>query len=170
MKNQRPATTEPILPPLPPIDQTQLDKQCSIQPDLYDEQAQAQAEDKFNLSVMEEELSRYRAELDERIRTNYADYGLEKITEDGVKMAINRDEEYQRRRSKILRKQYLIDARTGRLRSLEHRKQGLQDAVILWVNNYNSEPKVPAEAREKLNEYQKQSTRRRVSSGLNKND
>jgi hypothetical protein len=143
-----------------------LDSECEAQTGLYGETADQLADAKETLARMEAREEVVKAEIELKIRKSPERFGINNVTENAIKATIRIQPEVKKARLKVIKAHHLVNMLTGRCRTLEHRKQSLEDLVYLDSRDYFSRPKVPKEATEAARIRE----RRRVRKSLPKRD
>ena len=131
------------------IDETILDEQSNAQPKLvwkygrlWAEATKVYDEAKANEKVVLAEVTR-------KIRKRPKRYGMDKITDAGLKTAIPDTKEYKEAVSAVIEAQYIVNLLLAAKNALEHRRTSLSNFVKLNEQNYFSKPHQSKEAKEK---------------------
>lgn len=133
----------PIDPDIFAIDQLRLDEEWIGQPKLFFAWAATLAEAKLEHAQAETALDVCKADLDYRIRQSPENYGLNKVTEPGVKAAILGHKKYVKAADVVHQSKYRVDIVQAAVTALDHRKRALQDLVALHGQNYFAVPQAP---------------------------
>lgn len=106
------------------------------------------------LEVAEDDLERVAAEVELDVRKRPEQYGLDKTTEAVVKAAVLLDLRYtnaQRAvydaRRKLNKAKHDVGVYEAALKALDHRRDGLEAAGMLWKASYFASPRVDADTR-----------------------
>lgn len=123
------------------IDLANLEVEWQEQPKLYLAAAEELADAKKAAEELELELIVRKAEAEKEVRAEPEDFGLEKVTEAGVKAAVDTHKKVISLRSKIIEANHLVGLLVGKCRALEHRKRALEKEVDLFLAGYFAAPK-----------------------------
>jgi len=122
------------------IDKTRLDDECESQPGkvwhygkMYAKALKLLAEAKAQLKVAE-------ADVDSMIREDPSEFGLEKVTEAGVRRAILRSKEYQEAQDIFNEAEYRVNMVNAANKTLDHRRTSLTMLNSQDERNYFSRP------------------------------
>ncbi len=143
------------------IDLDRLEEECVRQPELIYKAVMELAQARKDLEQAKVDLELTGAELDRDIRRNPARFGLEKVTETVVEKTVTWQVQYQNAQRTLLDAKHAVDVLQAAVTALEHRKKSVELSVQLWAMAYFGEPKVPREARTRLDEDGKQHARSR---------
>lgn len=152
---------ESNLPKIPEIDLTQLEKQFAEHPTLVESHADALADAKKKLAKVEDELEETDAKVKLAIRKDPESYGLDRVTEEGVKTAYVLDERHRKAKERVIRAQYDVDMLAGKMTVLSHRKSALENEVILFSQSYFAAPKAPPEVKDKMHQEERRKEARK---------
>ncbi|MFA5401667.1 MAG: hypothetical protein WC359_14550 [Dehalococcoidia bacterium] len=122
-----------------------LDIEWARQAATFGEYCMEQAGTRAKLDAIKERLDVKVAGLGLKIRSNPAQYGLEKITEAGVQAVILLDAECAKLREEIAVAQYELEVMSAAVRALDQKKSALENLVRLQGQNYFAGPSVPRE-------------------------
>lgn len=114
-------------------------KQASTFCEYGMEQAQARRTD----DQLKEALEVVAAKLDQKIRRNPASYGMEKLTEAGVKAAVLLDPEYAEAVRKFQDAQFELEVMGVAVRGMDQKKAALENLVRLQGQSYFAGPSTP---------------------------
>ena len=142
------------------IDEFNLDKEWLKQPKLYFEYANQLAFARFQLDQAKAKLELVKAELDRAIRTDPQEYGLAKITETVVASTIVLQLGYMQATQAVIEAKHKVGILDAAVFALDNRRKALENAVTLWVKDYNSRPIASEGAKDKMNEVEKKRARR----------
>lgn len=82
-----------------------------------------------------------RSLLDEDIRLNSGNYGLEKVNEAAIKEAVIRQDVYVKCSKDLINRTFNANVMDGVLKALEHKKKALERLADYQLSGYHSEPK-----------------------------
>lgn len=124
------------------IDLDRLEKEWMNQPQLVYKYNTLIADAKLELDRARSASDILAAELDRKIRADPAKYELDpkKITEGGIKAAIQKRASYQQAQEEVLDKKHKVDILSAFCLALEHRKRALEGLVTLHGQQYWAKP------------------------------
>jgi hypothetical protein len=130
-------------------DPNRLDEEWQAQPELYHEAAVrlAEARNQYDMAKFDKDV--VEAELDEEVRSYPHRFGLEKLTEPGLKQAIIRSQVFCKACRRLIKAKHAMDKRQADVDALDHRKKALENLVQLRLADYFSEPRVPRRVAER---------------------
>jgi len=143
------------------IDEYRLDEEWIKQPKLYFQTGDELAEARRELDEVKTALDITKAEIDREIRQHPENFGIAKITEKVVESTIVLDKRYQKGVKAVLDAKHLVDVLDTAVRSLDHRKTALVKLVDLRLAEYFSKPTASTKSKERMDEVEKESVRRR---------
>jgi len=139
-----------------------LDEMWLEQPRLYHRYAKKLATAKQKLEEDKAELELCKAELDRDIRSNPANFNLEKITENVVSNTIITQERYRSLQAQLLDTKHEVDVLQAAVTTLDHRKRALENLVSLHGQDYFSTPRPKDNtSKEAIEEIEKTAIRKR---------
>ena len=139
-----------------------LDEMWLEQPRLYHRYAKKLATAKQKLEEDKAELELCKAELDRDIRSNPANFNLEKITENVVSNTIITQERYRSLQAQLLDTKHEVDVLQAAVTTLDHRKRALENLVSLHGQDYFSTPRPKDNtSKEAIEETEKTAIRKR---------
>lgn len=147
------------------IDRHRLDDEWTQQPRMYFCYAAKLADARQELDRAKTELDLVDAELDIKIRKNPELFDLPKVTESVIKSTIVAAGAHIRANDFVIDAKHAVDVLVAAVTALDHKKKALENMVSLQLANYYSSPKAPEGARERMNEVNKRSIRRRGRKG-----
>ena len=121
------------------IDRFDLVGEMEIQPGLFRKWSALLVEAQEERDDWKTKRDLHAADLDDSIRTEPEEYGIERVTETAIKNIVLQDETYQRLQKKRLAAERKINAYVGAIRTMEHRKRMLEKMADLWEAGYFSE-------------------------------
>lgn len=131
-----------------PVDQYNLEVECSKQPSLLEEVGEIAAEVKRASRAAKEHLEYVRADLSTKIRKKPEDYNiLGKFTVDVIAATVILQSDYQKAVEDMLDAAEQADAFSTLLLAVEQRKSLIRDAVSLYIHQYYSSQDLSSEER-----------------------
>lgn len=144
------------------IDEHRLDEEWVRQPAVFGRYALKLAEKRSELDAAKSRLDVVEAETDRDIRKMPENYGISKITEVVVERTIKIQLPYMRAVDKVNRLKHEVAVVQAYVDALDHKKKALENLVMLWLNSYFAEPRLPkGPARERMNDVVKREVRSR---------
>lgn len=127
------------------IDEDQLDIEWLEQPTLMLKYCRHEAETEQKFEIEKTKLDLLKSELDNQIRKNPKDFGLEgiKITEAVVSNTILASEEYQDAYIEYMDVKFERDMAKNAVKAISQRKDALENLVKLHGQSYFAGPKMP---------------------------
>jgi hypothetical protein len=142
------------------IDANRLDKEWIAQPQFYFQYASKLADAKQKVEEAKAELDLVRAEAERKIRRKPEKYCPgEKVTEGGVKCALENREEVKQAQQQVLTAKHRVDILQAAVSALDHRKTALENLVRLTLSNYMASPRAPEGTEEQVDHMVKKSIR-----------
>lgn len=130
---------------------------------LWDEQPQLMLQWTRKLADAKEEYRRasanlelVEAELKLDIRMHAVKYGLEKVTEDGIKSKMIVNRQYQEALKEEIKAEHKMEVIKAKVTALHQRKAGLEAKVQLMTMGFHSKPKAPQEEYDAMREAQRE--------------
>ena len=123
------------------IDPNELDREWVRQPGLYHKYAVDLADARRDFEQAKTALDIAAADVDSVIRSKPEKFGLEKVTESGVKAAVLSSREYKSATDAVHAARHRVDVLQAAVTTLDHRKKALENLVDLRLANYFSEPR-----------------------------
>jgi len=130
------------------IDEHALDKECVRLPNDYWRAAHAAAEAKRDVAEAEAELEVISATLGQQIRDTPGKFGLEKVTEPGVKEAVRASKQYRDASRVVIEAKYQQDLAEALVRAFEMKKRALTNLVELHGMGWYGSVRPSAKGRE----------------------
>lgn len=146
------------------IDETSLDVECLEQASLMMKYCRNSAKCEKERDLSKEALGLIKAELDKKIRTNPANYELEKVTESAIAAVILQSEEYKEANADYLEKCFEFNVASGAVKAVDQRKKMLELLVQLHGQSYFAGPRVPRDLSSERKEKEKRSNQ--IQSGI----
>ena len=125
------------------IDETALDVEWLEQSSLMMKYARHAADMRKAMDLAKEDLDIIRAEVDKEIREDPERFGIAKVTDAVVAATILRDKEYQRVNKAFINARYELEIANAAVKSIDARKDALENLVRLNGQQYFAGPKVP---------------------------
>lgn len=132
------------------IDESNLDLDWLEQPVLMMQYSRRAAAAKIEEDLANENLKVVEAELDKKIREDFADTGV-KITEKVVQAAILTHLEHKTATQAVIDARYNTSIAKAAVQAFEHKKSALENLVRLHGQQYFAGPSVPQDLVEKKN-------------------
>lgn len=151
------------------IDKFNLDKEWVRQPKLYHTFSTKLAGARRRHEEAKAFLELTEAELNMKIRSSPAVYGISKVTDKAIEAALAVNKKYLAARDAVIKAQYRVDLLNGAVRTLDHRKRALEDLVDLHLNDYFSRPSVKRSDPAKVEEGASRRAKRKATDALNGN-
>lgn len=143
------------------IDLNELHLECQRQAELYHQHATAAANARQRCEDAKTKLKLVECELARDIRNSPSAFGLPKVTDDGVKMTIPLQPEYQRAMDRYNRRKAALDTHEVNVEAVGQKKSMLEQLVKLRLADYFGDVSLPKEQREEVVEGRKRNTRSR---------
>lgn len=137
------------------IDTERLDQEWVDQPKMYNKYALKSADADDKVTRAKAELDVVEAEVALLIRKKPEKYGLIKGTDKEINSAVTVHKRYREAQDALHEVIHTADIFRGKLRSLEHRKRALEKLTELRLANYFSEPRISKQAKEAMDEADK---------------
>lgn len=147
------------------IDRDRLDVEWEKQSKIVYNYSMRLADARYELDKLRSQLDVVEAEIDQSIRARPGKYGLDKVTESGIKQIIILNPKRQKVQDQILEQKHEVDILQGAVNALEHKKSALERLVMLHGQNYFSTPVAKNDDARKAKE---DITERRMSAGARK--
>jgi hypothetical protein len=127
--------------PLAHIDKNKLDYHWCVQAKKLRRYARMHALAEYDLNVEESRYDVVKAEVSKDIRDRPQRYGIRRVTEGAIDIALTLDKRVQKARRKVNKaKLRLAHAKAG-VRTMEHVKTALENLVVLQGRDYWAEPR-----------------------------
>lgn len=143
------------------IDPYRLDDEWVEAASLYGRYAMELADARRDFEEAKAALELAKAEIDTAIRRDPEAFGLAKSTENAVAAAIPQQDNYKEATQEVINARHRMDIVDGAVKSLDHRKKGLEKLVDLYFGEYYSKPRASAESREQMDEAEKRAVRQK---------
>jgi hypothetical protein len=143
------------------IDKLNLDRECIRLPSDYLKYANLSADLKFRVDQLKAELDALEADLGKQIRSNPAEFGLEKVTESAIGAVVITQESYRGKLIKLQRARHQQDLAQAVVWALEHKKRSLTLLVELHGLGYFANPKLSERGKAAVEEMTKNKVRPR---------
>jgi hypothetical protein len=143
------------------VDNLNLDKEVSRQPDLYSKWARKKANKAAELEDAKDALELVSAKLRDKIRTTPSRYDIEgRVTVEAVNDKLIQQEAYQEAKKRVNELRHTVDYIKAVVDGLEQKKWMLGNAVELWQGEYFSDSK-PKGAEDAINSMTKDRLKKR---------
>lgn len=139
------------------IEEDALDLEWLDQPSLMMKYAIAAADARAELDRAKERLDIVVAQLDREIRAKPSKFGIDKVTEAVVEHTILLQPKRQEASNAVIKAKYESDMAYNAVKSIEARKDALENLVRLHGQQYFAGPKVPRDLGWERKERQKRS-------------
>jgi hypothetical protein len=143
-----------------PIDKNNLDTECIHQEGLYEKYALRLEQAKADYAHQETVVEVTWAEVDKKIRGR-APEGGKAPTEGAIKSLITTHPQYKDEVKRLNELRHDVGILQVAVEKTQQRKRELDNLVRLWLGGYWADPRVPAEARRRLEEESDQRVRDR---------
>lgn len=122
------------------IDTMRLDEEWMKQPGLFMYWAEQAQKIKLEVDLAKFQLESLEAQVSNDIRANPEKFGLEKVTETGIKNAVLLDKRIAKSTKDYLKLRSEADVLAKLVAALEQRKKALENLVFLTTQGYFSAP------------------------------
>ena len=143
------------------IDENNLDGEWLNQAVLYFDFAAKLADARREVDLSKSQLEVAKATVAKQVRDDPENYGLLKVTERAVEEAIPLQPIVQTVMKKLIEAKHTADILSAAVEGLNHRKKALEKRVDLFLANYFSKPRASEGSRERMEEVEKRSVRRK---------
>lgn len=138
------------------IDEHNLEREWTRQPKLFFRWAREAADARLTVDEAKAALEIVRAEVDSEVRSDPEGHGIDgKVTEKMVEAVVVQATVCIAAVRKLAKAKHRYDVLCALVSALEQRKSALEYLVRLRLSDYYSEPRVPKESREGMEEMQK---------------
>ena len=125
------------------IDDSALDVEWLEQPSLMRRAVKEASQARKELDSVKANLELVQAQVDKQIRENPEEYGLVKTTETVIHNTILMQEKYQSAYQKVVDASYRLNLAQGIVRTVEQKKDALENLVRLYGQSYFAGPSIP---------------------------
>lgn len=129
------------------IDSTRLEDEWRKQPRLYFLAAKLAADARAEVDRLKSVIDVTEAEVRQRVSKDPDKYGCMKDTVADINSAVTREMSNKKCMVRLRRAKHNVDVHDAFVRALDHKKRALEGHVTLFVNNYNSKPREPKDAK-----------------------
>jgi hypothetical protein len=144
LREHKPVTTDEVEKQFDlSINKHRLDDEWLAQPQRMMDVIELAAHEQTRLDRQERELDVVQAEIDARVRANPSHFGLDRVTEAGIKNAVQRSERYAKVYDRWVRLRERVNVLNGAVRAFDQRKKALECLVQLHGQGYFSDPRLP---------------------------
>ena len=123
------------------IDMDNLDREWADLPEDIKEACDMLADAKYLIATREAKLKLTEAELSSTIRLNPERFGIQKVTEAAIELAIPQQRTYKRILLRLNKAKRKADYIKSVVSALEAKKKALEDSVFMWSAGYFGKPK-----------------------------
>jgi hypothetical protein len=141
------------------IDHNALDVEWIDQPQLIFELSAELADERSKLERLKLASEVTEAEVAKDVREHPEKYGIEKVTEGAIKVAVEISAERQSAQKKLIVQKHAVEVLQAGVTAAEHKKRALESLVTLHGQQYFASPKEP---RNLDVEYLKTAEKRRI--------
>lgn len=141
------------------IDELALDKECINLPTQYLRAAFTAANTRNEVAALSDKHDRLEAALMNKVRNNPDDYDLDKVTEAGIRAAVQTLAEYNESLKVLREVKYQLEMQTALVAALDYKKRSLSLLVDLHMKSYHADVRVSAEQREAVNQQTQEAVR-----------
>jgi len=145
------------------VDKFALDDEWRIQSDLYFKWAKRSVDASLLVNITKDALEVRKAQIDKAVRANPREFGIEKVTNEALNNAATLDKEYRKLTEDLIQLKYEESMLEAAVKTMEHKKQSLENLVKLFLNNYYAEPSIPKQAKENEEVKIEEEQRRRLN-------
>ena len=138
------------------IDDSALDVEWLEQPQLMMKYSRYAADAGRVLEQRKEQLEVTRAELDKKIRSDPENFDIAKVTESVVANTIITQSEYREAQEAMIEAKHEYDMARAAVRSIDGKKDALENLVRLHGQQYFAGPSVPRDLSKEWEEKQRQ--------------
>lgn len=142
------------------IDPLALDREWVNQPRLYLQYSEELANAGREMDEAKSNLDITKADLEQQIRSDPDEFGLEKVTESAVNATMLTQPEYKSAMAALIDARHRRDILGAAVSALEHRKKALEKLVDLHLAGYFAAPRASAGSREAAKEIEDRAVRR----------
>lgn len=142
------------------IDPLALDREWVNQPRLYLQFASELADANRELDEAKSNLDIVKADLDQNIRSDPEQFGLDKVTEASITSTLLTQPEYKEAMTLLIESRHKREILAAAVAALDHRKKALEKLVDLHMSGYYASPRASGDSREAMSEVERKSTRR----------
>jgi len=127
------------------IDEMRLDREWVDQPKLMAEWTEKAANCQFDYDTAKSNLSLTEAELSHDVRSDPDSYGVTKVINESVAVAVKTDPKYRAAVANVTKSRHDLALANAMVTALEHRKRALTMLVELWIRDYYAKPTEPTD-------------------------
>lgn len=138
------------------INEDALDVDWLEQPRLMIRYSRYAAECRYEYEQAKTNVDVVKAELDKQVRNNPSEFGIEKPTEGAINSAIQASEKFQEAQKALHQAQYDLNVAQAAVKSIDGKKDALENLVRLHGQQYFAGPKVPRDLSKEWEQREKQ--------------
>jgi hypothetical protein len=146
------------------VDKDRLDLEWEKQPQLYMDWADLHARASNLREKIKTQIEQKEAEIDQRIRTNPSNFGIDKVTESAIKSAIKRNDGYTGLIADQDRVGLLINRLSAVVASMSQKKSALENLTELCLAGFYNSASGPARSKTEV----PKTTRSEIISKMNR--
>ena len=124
------------------IDEFNLEKEWKDQPTLMGKWVKDAADAQYAYDSAKSSLTLVEADLGHEVRLSPGNYGVTKISNDAVDIAVKGQSAYRVAIRDVDKARHTLALVNGMVTALDHRKRALGMLVELWTKDYYANPKV----------------------------
>ena len=143
------------------IDMYALEEEWAGQPRLFRKYSSALADANREFEETKNDLELCKAECSAVVRGSPHDFGMAKVTENGISAAVLQMEQYKEAQESVIDAKHAVDVLKGMTTACDHRRSALENEVRLFLAGYYADPKAPEGEEEAVAEMEKKSARRK---------
>ena len=143
------------------VDKYALDEELEMQPRLFLFFSEQLVEARGDLKEAETALELCKSKLDLEVRRRPAKFGIKDVKEASIKSAVLLHVKYKKAERVVRQRTRVVGRLAAAVAALDHRKKSIEKLCDLWAQSYFSKPRPSVEAKEKLDDLEKRTSRRR---------
>jgi len=143
------------------IDVDNLDKEWTAQPSLYSKYAKATADARREMDEAKTKLDVTKAEVAVLARREPEKFGLSKITEASLSQIVECNLRVKGAMEEVMESRHHYEVLQAAVGAMDHKKKALESLVSLFLADYFSQPRAKGATKEKVEDMEKQSVRRK---------
>lgn len=124
------------------IDRLRLDEEWSDQPKMFHNWSLQVADAQLTYDQAKAKLDVTCAELSDGMRKDPESFGLDKVTEKAIELAIPLQPDHQLAVNRVNKARHTLEVAKAAVNALEHRKRAMSLLVELFIRDYYSEATV----------------------------
>lgn len=140
------------------IEPDQLDVECIQQADLFFKYSLRAIEAKKEVERQEFELDTYEAKLQMQCRRSPGDFGLDNVTESGVKSAVKCHDKFHKRAMALIDAKEEMAVLQAAVTTMDMKKRMLESLITLHGQQYFAGPAIPRNIADNWNNAKKRNS------------